>query len=87
MMSSIAAAKSQLFQGEGKISMRLLSISNGAFTLMRRAAGRIDRYPSGHHGIATTVVAERALADAEAVEKGELATGEDARFDPLPLRA
>ena len=60
---------------------------HGAFTLMRRAAGRIDRYPSGHHGIATTVVAERALADAEAVEKGELATGEDARFDPLPLRA
>ena len=60
---------------------------HGAFTLMRRAAGRIDRYPSGHHGIATTVVAERALADAEAVEKGELSTGEDARFDPLPLRA
>jgi predicted metal-dependent hydrolase len=60
---------------------------HGAFTLMRRAAGRIGRYPPGHHGIATAAVAERARADAEAVEKGDLATGEDARFDRLPLRA
>ena len=60
---------------------------HGAFTLMRRAAGRIEKYPHGHHGIATTALAGRALADAEAVERGELATGEAARVAPLPLRS
>jgi predicted metal-dependent hydrolase len=60
---------------------------HGAFTLMRRGAGRIERYPDGHLGIATASLADRARADADAVERGDLATGEAARFDPLPLRA
>jgi predicted metal-dependent hydrolase len=60
---------------------------HGAFTLMRRAAGRIERYPDGHHGIATAALTERARADAEAVERGDLVPGEGASIDPLPLRA
>jgi uncharacterized protein len=60
---------------------------HGAFTLMRRAAGRIGKYPAGHHGIATIAVAERALADADSIERGDLVPGEGATFDPLPLRA
>jgi predicted metal-dependent hydrolase len=60
---------------------------HGAATLMRRAAGRIERYPDGHLGIATTAVAERAIADALAVERGELEVGEQAAFRPPALRA
>src|SRR5947207_593104 len=45
---------------------------HGAFTLMRRAASRIGRYTDGHRGIATRSVAERATADADAVERREL---------------
>jgi hypothetical protein len=60
---------------------------HGAFTLMRRAAGRIGRYPHGHLGIATVALAGRALADADAVERGDLVPGETARVDPLPLRS
>jgi hypothetical protein len=60
---------------------------HGAMTLMRRAANRIVRYPTGHRGIASAAVAERALADAEAVEEGRLQPGEQAAVTPLPLRS
>jgi uncharacterized protein len=59
---------------------------HGAMTLMRRAAGRIARYPDGHRGIASAAVAERALADAEAVERGGLRPGEQAAVKPPALR-
>lgn len=55
---------------------------HGAFTLLRRAAGRLERYPSGHRGIDTAAVAARAQADADAVEGGDISPGEAA----LPLR-
>jgi predicted metal-dependent hydrolase len=60
---------------------------HGAFTLMRRAAGRIERYPDGHLGIATGALSERLRSDADAVERGEMAVGDASRIDPLPLRA
>src|SRR5438128_458483 len=40
---------------------------HGAFTLLRRAAGRVSRYPRGHFGVDTDAVATRAQGDAEAV--------------------
>ncbi|HEY8201688.1 MAG TPA: DUF309 domain-containing protein [Actinomycetota bacterium] len=51
---------------------------HGAFTLLRRGAGRISAYPRGHLGIDTEAVAERARADADAVEHGEIEPGPDA---------
>ncbi len=54
---------------------------HGAFTLLRRAAGRIAAYPEGHHGIDTTAVAARAEAVAAAVERGDLEPGESALAD------
>ena len=52
--------------------------AHGAATLMRRGAGRIRRYPVGHHGVDTAAVSDRAEADAAAVERGELEPGEPA---------
>jgi uncharacterized protein len=48
---------------------------HGAFTLLRRAAGRVSRYPRGHHGIDTEAVSTRAEADADAVERGDVEPG------------
>jgi uncharacterized protein len=55
--------------------------AHGAAVLMRRAAGRIRRYPPGHHGVDTAVVAGRASAEADAVERGDLVPGEDAAHE------
>jgi uncharacterized protein len=44
---------------------------HGAFTLMRRAAGRIDGYPSPHHGVHTDALAAAAIRDANEVESAE----------------
>ena len=52
--------------------------AHGAATLMRRAAGRIRRYPIGHHGVDTEAVSRAAEADATAVDDGRLLPGEDA---------
>ena len=57
---------------------------HGAFTLLRRAAGRIARYPRGHQGIDTEAVANRAETDADAVERGDLEPG--AGLPPNPPR-
>ena len=48
---------------------------HGAFTLLRRAASRVSRYPRGHLGIDTEAVTRRAEADADAVERGDLEPG------------
>jgi len=52
--------------------------AHGAMTLLRRASGRIGRYHSGHLGIATTRVSDRASRDADDVERGALEPGPDA---------
>ena len=45
--------------------------AHGAFTLLRRAAGRIAAYAGGHHGVDTQALAAAALADADAVERAQ----------------
>jgi uncharacterized protein len=55
--------------------------AHGAKRLLRRAAGRIARYPAGHHGLDTAGVAEAAETLAAAVETGEVTPGEDAEFE------
>ena len=39
--------------------------AHGAFTLLRRAAGRIGAYPGKHQGVDTKALAAAALADAD----------------------
>ena len=56
---------------------------HGAFTLLRRGAGRIARYPRGHLGLDTTGIAVRAEADADAVQRGVLEPGTAPPDPPL----
>ena len=56
--------------------------AHGAKRLLRRASGRIRRYPSGHRGVETDRVADDADALAIAVEDGEVRPGDDAVFVP-----
>jgi uncharacterized protein len=56
---------------------------HGAFTLLRRAAGRVSRYPRGHLGVDTEAVSTRAEADADAVERGDLQPGSPPPDPPL----
>jgi predicted metal-dependent hydrolase len=55
---------------------------HGAFTLLRRGAGRVARYPKVHRGVDTEALTARALADADAVERGDLEPGPEAMADP-----
>jgi hypothetical protein len=56
--------------------------AHGASRLLRRGAGRVRAYPSGHRSIDTTKVADAAEALAGAVERGDVVPGEDAVFEP-----
>lgn len=56
--------------------------AHGAVRLLRRAAGRVRGYPSGHRGVQTQRVADAAEALAAAIEAGEVVPGEDAGIDP-----
>lgn len=55
---------------------------HGTVTLLRRASGRIARYPDGHRGIRTMALRDKLEADAARVARGALVCGEDAAFDP-----
>lgn len=52
---------------------------HGAMTLLRRASGRVGRYPVGHLGVDTAAVKARAETDAEAIQRGDVEPGRDAR--------
>jgi uncharacterized protein len=53
---------------------------HGAVRLLERAASRVGRYPKGHLGVDAPAVAETASQLADAVDRGEVVPGEDARF-------
>lgn len=55
--------------------------SHGATTLLRRAARRLREYPPGHFGVSTREVADRAEADAESIERGDITPGRGALTD------
>jgi hypothetical protein len=56
--------------------------AHGTVTLLRRASGRIGRYPEGHRGIHTLALRDKLEADAARVDRGALVPGEGAAFDP-----
>lgn len=74
-LSQMGAGYVHLFRGN----------AHGATALLRRAARRIAGYEAGTRGVPTTTLAERLDADADAVESGELATGEGATIAPVEL--
>ncbi|MEP7032956.1 MAG: DUF309 domain-containing protein [Actinomycetota bacterium] len=53
---------------------------HGAVRLLERAASRVGLYPQGHLGVDAPAVAEAASQLADAVERGEVVPGENARF-------
>ena len=55
--------------------------AHGTVTLLRRASGRIGRYPDGHRGIHTLALRDKLEADAFRVERGALVPGDDAAFE------
>jgi uncharacterized protein len=71
-LSQLGAGYVHLFRGN----------RHGAITLLRRAAGRIGRYPRGHFGVDTEAVRDRAEADAAAISQGDITPGRDARIEP-----
>ncbi|MEX2421752.1 MAG: DUF309 domain-containing protein [Actinomycetota bacterium] len=74
----------ELFKGLSQLGAGYVHLmrgnAHGAARLLRRGAGRVGRYPSGHRGIATRRVSEEAEALADAVERGDVVPGEDAVF-------
>jgi hypothetical protein len=56
--------------------------AHGAVRLLRRAASRVGSYPAGHLGVDTARVAAAAEDLAAAIERGEVAPGEDVRVEP-----
>jgi hypothetical protein len=44
---------------------------HGAKTLLRRGAGRLEKYESGHHGIPTQELAQSTLGHAQQIEEAE----------------
>jgi hypothetical protein len=74
-LSQMGAGYVHLFRGN----------AHGAATLLRRAARRISRYQDGSRGVSTTALADRLLADADAVDRGDIVPGEGATVPPLEL--
>lgn len=66
--------------GAGYVHM-LRGNAHGAKTLLRRAAGRIARYPDPHRGVATRKLAEHLEGHAGRVEAGSIVPGADATFE------
>jgi uncharacterized protein len=64
-MSQLGAGYTHLLRGN----------RHGAYTLLRRGAGRILRYPSPHRGVDTRALGEAAMAQADLIE-GSDRTGE-----------
>ena len=56
--------------------------AHGTVTLLRRASGRLGRYPDGHRGIHTLALRDKLEADAARVDRGALVPGSAAAFDP-----
>jgi hypothetical protein len=65
--------------GAGYVHM-LRGNAHGTVTLLRRASGRVGRYPDGHRGVRTLALRDKLEADAARVDRGALVPGPDAPF-------
>jgi hypothetical protein len=74
-LSQMGAGYVHLFRGN----------AHGAATLLRRAALRISRYEDGRRGVPTIALSQRLIADADAVDRGDLVPGEGATVAPVEL--
>ena len=81
--------EAELFKGLSQMGAGYVHLlrgnAHGASTLLRRAASRIERYEDGTRGVETTALTARLLKDAEAVDRGDLAPGEQAALDPVDV--
>jgi predicted metal-dependent hydrolase len=81
--------EAELFKGLSQMGAGYVHLlrgnAHGAATLLRRAARRIAAYADGSCGIRTRALAERLAADADAVERGDLAPGEGATVEPVAV--
>lgn len=81
--------ESELFKGLSQMGAGYVHLlrgnAHGAATLLRRAARRIGAYPDGTRGVATSALAARLSADADAVDAGRLRPGEAATVDPVAV--
>lgn len=81
--------EAELFKGLSQMGAGYVHLlrgnAHGASTLLRRAASRIAVYDDGTRGVATSVLAARLLADADAVDRGDLAPGDEATVDPVAV--
>jgi predicted metal-dependent hydrolase len=81
--------EAELFKGLSQMGAGYVHLlrgnAHGASTLLRRAARRIGSYADGTRGVSTSALASRLAADAEAVERGDLAPGEGATVEPVAV--
>jgi uncharacterized protein len=81
--------EAELFKGLSQMGAGYVHLlrgnAHGASTLLRRAASRIAVYEDGTRGVATSSLAARLLADAEAVELGSLAPGGPEALEPVAV--
>src|SRR3954466_9886819 len=79
----------ELFKGLSQMGAGYVHLlrgnAHGATTLLRRAASRVGRYPTGTLGIDTGALAERLEEDARGVEDGAIVPGPEAAFKPLAV--
>jgi hypothetical protein len=82
-------AEAEFFKGLSQMGAGYVHLlrgnAHGASTLLRRAASRIEAYDDGTRGVATSALAARLLADADAVDGGTLAPGESAALEPVAV--
>jgi hypothetical protein len=81
--------ETELFKGLSQMGAGYVHLlrgnAHGASTLLRRAARRIASYDDGARGVATSDLAARLVADAEAIERGDLIPGEGTTVEPLAV--
>ena len=81
--------EAELFKGLSQMGAGYVHLlrgnAHGASALLRRAARRIGAYDDGTRGVPSSTLAARLIADAEAVDRGDLATGEEATVEPVAV--
>ena len=81
--------EAELFKGLSQMGAGYVHLlrgnAHGASTLLRRAARRIGSYADGTRAVPASTLSARLVADAEAVDRGDLAPGEEATVEPVAV--